>query len=176
VELIYFDILPSPIGRILMGTTERGLRLLHYPLTKSPEGYLRRLDARAIRSRARTARVRKQLVEYFAGRRRRFDLPLDLRGTSFQLAVWRALQGIPYGRTASYGDLARQIGRPQAMRAVGTANHRNPIGIVVPCHRVIGSDGTLTGYAAGLDIKKNLLRFEAARVTCPSPRAAASPS
>lgn len=102
-----------------------------------------------------------QLDEYFAGRRQVFDVPLAPRGTGFQTIVWRALTAIPFGETRSYGELARSIGRPAASRAVGAANGRNPIAIIVPCHRVIGSNGDLTGYAGGLPIKRWLLAHEA---------------
>lgn len=102
-----------------------------------------------------------QLEAYFRGDRRCFDLPLDLRGTQFQRAVWRALLEIPYGETRSYGDVARMVGRPGAARAVGQASHRNPLGVVVPCHRVLGQDGALTGYAGGLGLKERLLALEA---------------
>jgi methylated-DNA-[protein]-cysteine S-methyltransferase len=102
----------------------------------------------------------RQLGDYFAGRRTEFSLPLGLAGTPFQRRVWAALQEIPYGETISYGELAQQIGRPTAARAVGLANGRNPISIVVPCHRVVGSDGSLTGYGGGLERKQHLLAFE----------------
>lgn len=105
--------------------------------------------------------VRAQVDEYFAGRRTGFDLPLRMEGTDFQRLVWHALQEIPYGETVSYGELARRIGRPSASRAVGAANGRNPISVVVPCHRVIGSDGTLTGYGGGIERKRYLLELEA---------------
>ena len=105
--------------------------------------------------------VRKQLNEYFSGARKEFDLPLSLDGTEFQVSVLEALQTIPYGETTSYGAIAKQIGRPKAVRAVGAANGRNPIPIVVPCHRVIGSGGDLTGFGGGLDTKEALLRLEA---------------
>jgi len=101
-----------------------------------------------------------QLKEYFDGARKSFDLPLSLRGTPFQMAVWDALQKIPYGETRSYGDIARQVGRPGGARAVGMANNRNPISIIIPCHRVIGADGKLVGYGGGLDKKAFLLRLE----------------
>jgi methylated-DNA-[protein]-cysteine S-methyltransferase len=103
-----------------------------------------------------------QLAEYFRGDRRRFDLPLAPRGTDFQREVWRALADIPYGETRSYSEIARAIGRPRAVRAVGAANGRNPLPIVVPCHRVIGSDGSLTGFAGGLSAKTCLLELEGA--------------
>jgi methylated-DNA-[protein]-cysteine S-methyltransferase len=103
----------------------------------------------------------RQLRQYFAGERREFDLPLKLDGTEFQVSVLRALQDIPYGETVSYGDIAKKIGHPRAVRAVGAANGRNPLPIVVPCHRVIGSTGELTGFGGGLDTKEALLRMEA---------------
>jgi methylated-DNA-[protein]-cysteine S-methyltransferase len=105
--------------------------------------------------------VRTQLAEYFSGERKDFDLPLKLNGTEFQVSVLEALLEIPYGETTSYGAIAKQIGRPKAVRAVGAANGRNPIPIIVPCHRVIGSSGDLTGFGGGLDTKEALLRLEA---------------
>ena len=104
----------------------------------------------------------RELEEYFAGRRRQFSFALDLRGTEFQLACWRALLQIPYGETRTYANIARVVGKPTAFRAVGMANNRNPVAIVVPCHRVIASDGTLCGYGGGLDIKRKLLELEGA--------------
>jgi methylated-DNA-[protein]-cysteine S-methyltransferase len=103
----------------------------------------------------------RQLAEYFAGTRRTFELPLDFEGTEFQRSVWAALLTIPYGETRSYGQIARQIGRPKAVRAVGAANGRNPLSIVAPCHRVIGASGELTGFAGGLETKEFLLALEA---------------
>ena len=104
--------------------------------------------------------VRAQLAEYLAGRRRDFDLPLDLAGTEFQKLCWEELLRIPFGETRSYGELAQRIGRPAAVRAVGQANHNNPIGVIVPCHRVIGANGSLTGYGGGLPMKRALLELE----------------
>jgi methylated-DNA-[protein]-cysteine S-methyltransferase len=111
------------------------------------------------------AQAAHQLDEYFAGTRRDFELELGPQGTPFQLAVWSALRAIPYGATASYGDIARAVGRPNAVRAVGQANGRNPLAIVVPCHRVIGSDHSLTGYGGGIDRKRFLLALEGAPLT-----------
>ena len=107
----------------------------------------------------------KQLREYFAGRRQYFELSLDPVGTSFQQEVWTSLRAIPFGQVRSYRDIAHEVGRPKAVRAVGAANGRNPIPIIVPCHRVIGSDGSLTGFAGGLEIKKLLLKLEGALPT-----------
>jgi methylated-DNA-[protein]-cysteine S-methyltransferase len=114
-------------------------------------------------TRAETPLIQKaaeQIEEYFAGKRKKFSLPIVMRGTEFQMDVWRALQSIPYGETRSYKDIAAQIGRPKAVRAVGMANHRNPISIIVPCHRVIGHNGSLTGYGGGLPLKQYLLELE----------------
>ncbi len=110
-----------------------------------------------------------QLEEYFAGARTTFDLPLDLRGTPFQIAAWEALAAIPYGETRTYAEQAARIGRPDAVRAIGAANGRNPISIVLPCHRVVGSDGSLTGFAGGLEVKAALLAFEAEGTDGPPP-------
>lgn len=108
--------------------------------------------------------AKKQLEEYFAGIRKNFDLPLKPQGTPFQLLVWEQLKQIPYGETRSYGEIAKAIGNPKASRAVGGANNKNPIGIIVPCHRVIGANGKLVGYAGGLDMKEKLLMLEKATV------------
>ena len=108
------------------------------------------------------ARGRAELLEYFRGKRRAFDLPLDPRGTPFQRRVWEALAAVPYGETVTYGALARRAGSPKAVRAVGQANHRNPLPILLPCHRVVGADGSLTGYAGGLELKRFLLDLEGA--------------
>lgn len=105
-------------------------------------------------------RARTELEEYFAGRRREFDLPLAPHGTPFQQRVWQALRAIPYGSTCTYGELAAAVGNPRASRAVGMANHRNPLPILIPCHRVIGASGALTGYAGGLEWKRRLLAIE----------------
>jgi len=102
----------------------------------------------------------RQLREYFAGRRQAFELELDLAGTPFQRSVWKALLTIPFGQTRTYGEIAKQVGRPSASRAVGAANGQNPVAIVAPCHRVIGSTGALTGFGGGLDVKEQLLRLE----------------
>ena len=108
------------------------------------------------------AEARRQVLEYLAGARRSFDLPLDPRGTSFQRRVWAALTAIPWGETRTYAQIAAAVGSPRAVRAVGQANHRNPIPILIPCHRVVGADGTLTGYGGGLELKRKLLELEGA--------------
>jgi len=150
----YFD---TPIGELLLAGEADSLSMIGFP-----QGAMRRdPDADWIYNEAPFDLVRRQLAEYFAGERKDFDLPLSLSGTEFQVAVLQALQEIPYGETTSYGAVAKQIGRPKAVRAVGAANGRNPIPIIVPCHRVIGTSGDLTGFGGGLDTKAALLRLEA---------------
>jgi len=150
----YFD---TPIGELLLAGEADTLSMIGFP-----KGAMRRdPEADWIYNEAPFEIVRRQLAEYFAGERKDFDLPLSLSDTDFQVAVLEALQQIPYGETMSYGAVAKQIGRPKAVRAVGAANGRNPIPIIVPCHRVIGTSGDLTGFGGGLDTKAALLRLEA---------------
>lgn len=146
-----FVMVQSPVGDLTL-TEENGALTGLYFGRRSLEGEegLTALLERAF----------QQLEEYFAGKRKQFDLPLSLRGTEFQRQVWAALRDIPYGETRSYGQIAQAVGRPKAVRAVGMANHRNPISIIVPCHRVVGADGSLTGYGGGLENKKFLLALE----------------
>ncbi len=141
----------TPIGPLTVVSGDQGLRAVSFGRT-IPPGVAHDL--------AQNTPVVAQLNEYFAGSRRDFDLTLDLDGTPFQQNVWQALLSIPYGETRSYGEIARAIGKPRAARAVGMANHENPVSIVVPCHRVIGHDGCLVGYGGGLDIKTALLELE----------------
>lgn len=148
MELYLF---PTPLGEMGLGE-EGAITALYLPGRPVP-----RLISRPT---PLLEEGRRQLLEYLAGERQTFDLPLAPAGTPFQRGVWQALQTIPYGQTRSYGDIARQIGRPKAFRAVGMANHENPIPIFIPCHRVVGSDGSLTGYAGGLELKKALLGLE----------------
>ena len=148
--------MPSPLGTLLLVAGEDGLRQILLPERGDPVGP----DPHWRRDDDALAAAREQLEAYFAGARRTFDLPLAPQGTPFQLAVLQALAEIPYGVTRSYGDIARRVGQPTASRAVGAANGRNPLAIVLPCHRVIGSDGSLTGYAGGLAAKRWLLRHE----------------
>jgi methylated-DNA-[protein]-cysteine S-methyltransferase len=147
----------TPVGRLLLIADERGLRGLF--MEQHRRGPTRVDDFRADASPF--DETRRQLDEYFAGRRRVFELPLAAEGTEFQRMVWRELSRIPYGETCSYGEIARRVGRPAASRAVGAANGRNPISIIVPCHRVIGSTGALTGYGGGESRKRWLLEHEA---------------
>jgi methylated-DNA-[protein]-cysteine S-methyltransferase len=149
----YYDTIDSPIGELLLTGNGHALTGLHM----APF----RIDGSARREPAVFAAAVEQLRAYFDGELREFDLPLAPHGTPFQLQVWRALRDIPYGKTASYGELAAAVGRPAAPRAVGAANGRNPIAVIVPCHRVIGANGTLTGYSGGLERKQLLLDLEA---------------
>jgi methylated-DNA-[protein]-cysteine S-methyltransferase len=151
-----FTRIESPVGELLVTADAAGaLTRLHFP------GRPRALPADWTRNEEPFAEVRRQLDAYFAGELEDFDLRLAPSGTRFQLQVWSALRAIPYGATASYGEIARTVGQPGAARAVGGANNRNPIAIVVPCHRVIGASGSLTGYGGGLDRKRRLLALEA---------------
>ena len=154
---MYYCYLDTPIGELLLAGDDDALCLVGFP-----EGSMRKdPEPDWIYNEKPFAVARQQLTEYFAGERREFDLPLKLNGTEFQMSVLRALQQIPYGETTSYAEVAARIGRPKAVRAVGAANGRNPIPIIVPCHRVIGSHGDLTGFGGGLDTKDALLRLEA---------------
>ena len=153
---MFYCFVDSPIGRLLL--TGRAGVLTGLYVAEEDTGRTPPPDA--IEDEAAFDDVRSQLGEYFAGTRTEFDLNIELAGTPFQTTVWSALQEIPYGVTMGYGELARRIGRPTASRAVGAANGRNPISIVVPCHRVIGADGSLTGYGWGTDRKAWLLDHE----------------
>ena len=146
----------SPIGTLLLLGDGQALHGLHMQEGRT---------AIAVRPEWRHAaepfaRVAAQLAEYFEGRRTAFDVPLELAGSPFQRRVWAALRKIPYGETASYGELARRVGAPSAARAVGVANRENPVAVIVPCHRVIGADGSLTGFGGGLERKRRLLELE----------------
>ena len=144
----------SPIGPLTIESGPRGLTAISFPGRAEPPA--------AERDDAALAGVVRQLEEYFAGERTTFDVALDLRGTEFQLEVWARLRAIPYGETVSYGEIAAELGRPDRVRAVGSTVGRTPVPIVVPCHRVIGADGSLTGYGGGLDRKRSLLELEGA--------------
>jgi methylated-DNA-[protein]-cysteine S-methyltransferase len=152
-----FTAIESPIGRLLLTSDETALTGLYMEPSRkaqSTDGWIEDISVPPLAAAVR------QLTEYFAGTRRVFDLPLRPQGTAFQQRVWRELTEIPYGETWSYGELAKRIDKPSASRAVGLANGRNPISILVPCHRVIGADGSLTGYGGGLDRKRWLLAHE----------------
>jgi methylated-DNA-[protein]-cysteine S-methyltransferase len=157
-DTMLYTTLDSPVGDLLLVGDDRALHGLY--MTEAPRPVTVRPGWR--RDHAAFAAARRQLGEYFAGERTDFDLHLALAGTPFQRSVWDALREIPYGRTISYGELACRIGRPSAVRAVGLANGRNPVSVVVPCHRVIGADGSLTGYGGGVERKRFLLALERA--------------
>lgn len=153
--------LRTPLGWVQLEATAKGLCRAEFSRSRAPGLALSPAPpGERRRAAAHLARARRQLREYFRGRRTAFDLPLDLRGTPLQLAVWRALLAIPFGKVIAYGELARRLGRPHAARAVGTACGCNPIVLIVPCHRVIGSDGRLHGYGGGLWRKRALLEWE----------------
>jgi methylated-DNA-[protein]-cysteine S-methyltransferase len=157
MENLYYVRTASPAGPLFLAASEKGLVRLEF------EGRLQRFNPSQLHeSKPALAPYLHELDEYFAGERREFSFPLDLRGTEFQLACWNALLEIPYGKTCSYRDIAQAIGHPHAYRAVGMSNNRNPIAIVVPCHRVIASSGSLCGYGGGLDLKRKLLELEQA--------------
>jgi O-6-methylguanine DNA methyltransferase len=171
METLHSAIFMSPVGPLFLAASDQGLVALEFD-RRLPGQQTIRPNPRDLRVESKALRFEESerdmhlyidaLEKYFAGERREFGIPLDLRGTEFQLACWRALLAIPYGETRTYADIARAVGRPQGFRAVGMANNRNPVAIVVPCHRVIASDGTLCGYGGGLDVKRKLLELEGA--------------
>jgi len=156
VNAMFYTKLESPLGTLLLEANDSGLCALSFAGSKRAA----RPHPGATQDDAPFAETIRQLQAYFRGELKDFDLPLALIGTPFQLRVWQRLRAIPFGETISYGQLAKQIGKPKAARAVGLANGSNPIPIIVPCHRVIGSNGHLTGYGGGLSIKEKLLAFE----------------
>lgn len=160
METLYYSRISSPVGPLLIGVSDKALVVLEFD-----RGLPKKVGGRVVQweeSESRTRTVRKQLEEYFAGKRRNFDLALDLRGTDFQKSCWNELLRIPYGETCSYAEIARAVGSPKSFRAVGQANHYNPIAIIVPCHRVLASGCYLGGYGGGLPVKAWLLRLEGA--------------
>jgi methylated-DNA-[protein]-cysteine S-methyltransferase len=154
-----YTVMDSPVGKLTLIATDEGLAAILWPNDR-PRRVQITLDAEDA-SHPVLREAERQLREYFAGQRKAFALPLDMAGTAFQRQVWNALLTIPFGETRSYGDIARQIGSPRAVRAVGAANGRNPLSIIAPCHRVVGSSGSLTGFAGGLETKAQLLALEA---------------
>ena len=171
MDTLYIATMDSAVGPLFLAASRKGLVALEFDARLPGQQSIRpnprhlREEKMGIAFEYAPRRMRpyvSQLEEYFGGQRREFTIPLDLRGTDFQRACWRALLAIPYGKTRSYADIARAVGKPGAYRAVGTANNRNPVAIVVPCHRVISSDGTLCGYGGGLDVKRKLLELEGA--------------
>lgn len=158
---LIFTTIPSPVGALKLVASDAGLVAILWETDR--DGRVRLGAMEETPDHPVLAEATRQLGDYFAGRRTAFDLPLDFRGSAFQKQVWAALLTIPFGETRSYGQIARQIGRPSASRAVGAANGRNPISIVAPCHRVIGTGGALTGFAGGLEAKAFLLAHEGVR-------------
>ena len=155
---LHTSTIASPVGALTLAASDAGLVAI---LWENDDPDRVRLGALAdTADHPVLVQAERELAEYFAGARTGFSLPLDMRGTDFQKSVWQALLTIPFGETRSYGAIARQIGRPKAVRAVGAANGRNPLSIVAPCHRVIGSNGALTGFAGGLAVKEHLLDLE----------------
>ncbi len=160
METLYYSRMPSPVGPLLIGTSASALVILEFD-----RGLPQTINGQEVawqESEARTRHVRKQLEEYFAGKRRSFDLGLDLRGTEFRKRCWDELLRIPYGETRSYAQIARAVANPNGFRAVGQANHYNPIAIIVPCHRVLAAGCYLGGYGGGLPVKAFLLGLEGA--------------
>ena len=155
----YYDRYDGPQGPMLLAATERGVAGVYFRGQKhAPE----RSGWQRAPANPHLRKAKRQLEEYFAGKRRRFELALDPQGTDFQKSVWKAISTVGYGETISYGELARRAGAPGSARAAGAATGRNPLGIVVPCHRIKGANGSLTGYAGGLDRKRALLALEGA--------------
>src|SRR5215470_5361874 len=166
MEILYYSRLESPVGALYVGVSEQGMVLLDLhggEFLRSKQTGSAKNRVQWVESERKTAPYVRELKEYFAERRKEFSFPLDLRGTEFQKRCWRALLKIPYGKTCSYADIAREVGSPNSFRAVGQANHQNPIAIVVPCHRVITTDGKLGGYGGGLPMKERLLQLEGAK-------------
>jgi len=166
METIYEASIASKLGRLTVRASERGIRevSLDEPRdTRQKNAVFVRANGQKTRGAEWARQAARELEEYAAGKREKFSVPLDVQGTPFQQKVWKALRAIPYGETRSYGEIARQIGNPKAARAVGMANHENPVALIVPCHRVIAGDGSLGGYACGLQKKSQILQMEKSR-------------
>src|ERR1700694_3520244 len=156
-KTVYYSRMESPAGKLLLAATGQGLRFLIFDKGQAPK---KRKDEVWIESQEKLRPYEEQIQAYFRGELRQFTCKVELIGTEFQKKCWNALLAIPYGKTCSYAEIAQQIGSPNAFRAVGQANHNNPIAIIVPCHRVVASSGTLGGYGGGLEGKDRLLRLE----------------
>jgi methylated-DNA-[protein]-cysteine S-methyltransferase len=157
MNMLAYDQYQGPQGTMLLTATPKGLAGVYF---KGQKHFPKRRDWRLDRRHPVLRRAKKELAQYFAGRRRRFGVALDPQGTAFQRAVWKQIAKVGYGETLSYGELARRAGHPGSARAAGAATGRNPIGIIVPCHRIMGANGTLAGYAGGLARKRALLALE----------------
>ncbi len=162
---VAYDLTESPVGTLLVAATDLGLCWIGFRPDAELDRLAERFGSRVLRVPGRLDLPRRELDEYFEGSRRKFDLPLDLRVPAFQGLVLRELARVPFGQVETYGSLAAKIGKPRAARAVGGALNRNPIPIVLPCHRVIGASGSLVGYGGGLEVKEALLRLEGARLS-----------
>lgn len=171
MEILHSTTVNSLVGPLFLAASAKGLVALEFSARLPGQQTIRpnprdmKEESKGIRFEESAEAMRnyiRELEEYFTGTRREFTFALDLRGTEFQIACWRALIAIPYGETRSYADIASAVGKPKGFRAVGMANNRNPVAIIVPCHRVIASDGTLCGYGGGLDVKRKLLELEGA--------------
>lgn len=164
MKAIYYTPLDTPIGQLLIASSAKGLVRILLPDEGNPD-LLSRLrkdypKETLIENQEKNQKALEQLREYFDGSRTEFSLAIDLRGTDFQKSVWEAVRKVPYGQTRSYGDIAHAIGNPKASRAVGAANGANPFPIIIPCHRIIGSDGSMTGFGGGIPLKQKLLDLE----------------
>jgi O-6-methylguanine DNA methyltransferase len=179
MEKISYTFARMPWCELLVATGERGLVAVQFVGEEGREREVTRLAAHCrgmeiVKSEKENRPAIEELNAYAVGKLREFTVPLELRGTDFQIAAWRALLDIPYGETRTYADIARAVGHPQSFRAVGMANHSNPIAIIVPCHRVVGSDRSLTGYGGGLELKRTLLELE--RSQTPASASARNPT
>jgi methylated-DNA-[protein]-cysteine S-methyltransferase len=177
MNTIRWSLVKSPFGLFAVASGDAGLVAAWFVNGVPPARVLgeRWPDARIARDDAALASARRQLEEYFAGERRAFDVELETAGTPWQKRVWSKVAAIPYGETRTYREIARAVGQPQAVRAVGAANGANPVSIVVPCHRVVGSDGSLHGYGGGLDVKRALLELEASVIATSAERSGRRP-
>ncbi|MEJ2627624.1 MAG: methylated-DNA--[protein]-cysteine S-methyltransferase [bacterium] len=161
MEKISYSFMETQFGTLLLASSEKGMKRIML----SGSNQLNRLRQEFGKNQLRENKnfnenAAEQLRQYFQGKRKKFSLPLDLEGTDFQKQVLRAVQEVPYGTTQSYKEIAQKIGNPRAVRAVGNANRTNPLPLIIPCHRIIGSDGSMTGYGGGIDLKRKLLEFE----------------
>ena len=165
-EMIYYDQMTTPIGVLTLFASDIGICLVEFGSYSLRESFVQQwsrnwaIDAEFVQDQERLTEAKIQLEQYFTGERKQFDLPTDMRGTPFQLQVWALLADIPYGETISYTQMAEAIQRPKAVKAVEGANNKNPVPLIVPSHRIIGSEGSLVGYSGGLEIKRQLLSIE----------------
>lgn len=165
MEKIFYSFMETQFGTLLLASTEKGMKRIMLSGSNQLNQLRQEFGKNQLRENKNfNENAAEQLRQYFQGKRKQFSLPLDLEGTDFQKQVLRAVQQVPYGTTQSYQQIALKIGNPRAVRAVGNANRTNPLPIIIPCHRIIGSDGSMTGYGGGIDLKRKLLEFEKANV------------